>query len=63
VTKQQKARDFAYKMALKWAETNEQETRAGRKPFDLKWMLGHAWKTGFDAGQSHQRKLTKEKTK
>ncbi len=52
MTKQQKARDFAYKMAPKWVETNAQESAAGRKPFDLEWMLGHAWKVGFDAGQT-----------
>jgi hypothetical protein len=61
MTKQQKARDFAYKMAPKWVETNAQESAAGRKTFALEWMLSHAWKVGFDAGQNHQRKITREK--
>lgn len=61
MTKQSKAREFARKQSEWWVATNAKELQEGRPAFSLEWMLGGAWKTGFDAGQNHQRKLQREK--
>jgi hypothetical protein len=61
MTKNQKADEFARKMYPKWVATNRQEALAGRKEFDAEWIMAHAWRVGFDAGQAHQRKITREK--
>lgn len=63
MTKQQRAREFAHKDAEYWANANKPENLRGREPFDLEWMLSHAWKMGFEAGQRHQIKIQKKKVK
>lgn len=63
MTKQQRARDFGHKEAAFWRETNKPENLRGQEPFDLAWMLGNAWRHGFESGQRHQIKLQKEKSK
>ena len=64
MNKSQRAREYGHKAAERWEVVNTDEAqRYGHKPFTLEWMLSHAWKMGFEAGQRHQIKAQKEKNK
>ena len=61
MSKPLKAREFARKHVGFWQRTNDREVSEGRPAYSLEHMLDAAWRTGYDAGQNHQRKLQREK--
>ena len=51
LSKQIKAREFARKDVDYWTKTNELNLKRGDDPYSLEYMLTHAWKKGYEAGQ------------